>query len=64
MKIREKIGYWFLIRHIKNAKWAPNNDGTHAGTAYFKIDCRWYNFIRKLSGIRPELLIKKAACRN
>ena len=61
MKIREKIGYWFLILHIKEVKWVPNNDETHTGTAYFKIDRRWYNFVRKLSGIRPELLIKKAA---
>lgn len=61
MTLRECIGYIVLLRHIEDFYWKASEIDPHIGTGYFKIATKWYNFIKWLSGCKPEELIKKGA---
>ena len=59
MTIRERLSYILLTRHITDHYYVPNSDKPGTGTAYFKVDTKWYDFVQKLAGIKPETLILK-----
>lgn len=59
MTLRQRIGKIILLSHIKDSYQVPSKINPHVGTGYFKIDYRWYRFIKWLAGCKPEELIKR-----
>ena len=60
MNLREKLGWFIFLKHVEDSYLVPFETDRHIGTGYFKIDYRWYNFIKFISGLKPEKLMEKA----
>lgn len=63
MKLRERVAYYILIRHIEDSYWEPHDDSTNIGTAYFKIDQKWLALAERIAGCDYKDIILKAARR-
>lgn len=64
MTLRQRIGKIILLSHIRNFYWIPSENNPHVGTGYFKIDYKWYRIAKRISGCKPEELLKECDYNN
>ena len=64
MTLRQRIGKIILLSHIQDSYWVPSESDPHIGTGYFKIDYKWYQIAKRISGCKPEELLKMEEWRN
>lgn len=58
MTLRQQIGKIILLSHIRDSYWVPNENDPYVGTGYFQIDYKWYRIAERISGQKPEELMK------
>ena len=58
MTLRQRIGKIILLSHIRDSYWEPSESNPHIGTGYFQIDYKWYRIVKRISGCKPEELLK------
>lgn len=59
LRLREKIAWKLLRRHVIDHTWTPCEDGSHMGCLAIEVEDKWYDIVSKIAGMDAQKLLLK-----